>query len=58
MNYFKNLTLNEIISAILNGDYKLSEVVRHYPETLDSIIAEFHRLGYYTVKKVVKLNLL
>ena len=56
MNYFKNLTLKEIINLLLEGKYSLSEVTKTHPETLDSIIKEFHKLGYYTVKKGCKMK--
>lgn len=56
MNYFKNLTLKQIIKVLLEGKYSLSEVTNSHPETLDSIINEFHRLGYYTVRKGCKMK--
>lgn len=56
MIYYKNLTLDDLISSLIAGKYNLSEVTKSRPETLDSIIQRFHELGYFTVKKGCKIQ--
>ena len=51
MNFYKKLTLDEIIDLLLTGEKSLSEVTRHYKDTEQVIIDRFKELGYYKVEK-------
>lgn len=55
MNFYKKLTLDEIIDLLLSGEKSLSEVTRNYKDTEQVIIDRFKELGYYKVEKGKKI---
>ena len=56
MNFYKKLTLDEIIDLLLSGEKSLSEVTRNYKDTEQVIIDRFKELGYYKVEKGKKIT--
>ena len=56
MNFYKKLTLDEIIDLLLSGEKSLSEVTRNYKDTEQIIIDRFNELGYYKVEKGKKIT--
>lgn len=56
MNFYKKLTLDEIIDLLLKGEKSLSEVTRNYKDTEQIIINRFKELGYYKVEKGRKIT--
>lgn len=56
MNFYKNLTLDQIVQLLLSGEKSLSEVTRAYKDTEQVIINRFKELGYYKVEKGKKIT--
>lgn len=56
MNFYKKLTLDEIVDLLLSGEKSLSEVTKNYKDTEQVIIDRFKELGYYKVEKGKKIT--